>query len=39
MAMRDDIIPLEEAITLKSGEVVSEVKVRKGQYVSQPICA
>lgn len=33
MAMQDDIIPLKEAITLKSGQVVSEVKIRKGQYV------
>jgi hypothetical protein len=33
MAMQDDIIPLQEAITLKSGQVVSEVQIRKGQYV------
>jgi hypothetical protein len=31
--MQDDIIPLQEAIALKSGQVVSEVKIRKGQYV------
>lgn len=34
MAMKDDIIPLEEPIVLKSGETVSEVHIRKGQYVS-----
>jgi hypothetical protein len=35
--MRDDIIPLEEPIVLKNGETVSEVKIRKGQYVSRQL--
>jgi len=35
MAMNDDIIPLEKPILLRNGETVSEVKIRKGQYVSQ----
>lgn len=33
--MKDDIIPLQEPIVLKNGETVSEIKVRKGQYVSR----
>lgn len=33
-AKRDDVIPLAEEIRLKSGEVVREVRIRKGQYVS-----
>lgn len=33
--MKDDIVPLAEPITLVSGQVVSEIKVRKGQHVSR----
>jgi hypothetical protein len=33
--MKDDIIPLSEPVTLVSGQVVSEIKIRKGQHVSR----
>jgi hypothetical protein len=32
--MRDDVIPLAEPVTLVSGQVVSEIKIRKGQQAS-----
>ena len=39
MAGRDDVIPLEIPITLKNGEVITEISVKKGQGVIISVCA
>lgn len=39
MAGRDDVIPLEIPITLKNGEVITEIPVKKGQGVIISVCA
>ncbi|KAH7101929.1 cytochrome P450 [Auriculariales sp. MPI-PUGE-AT-0066] len=36
-AVADDIIPLSEAVTLDTGEVVTQIEIRKGDMINVPI--
>ena len=37
VATQDDMIPLSEPVTLRTGEVVDSIRIRKGSYVHIPI--
>ena len=37
VAMQNDTIPLSEPLTLRTGEIVDHVRIRKGSYVHIPI--
>jgi cytochrome P450 len=37
VAMQDDVVPLSEPVTLRTGETVQEIEVKKGSYVHIPI--
>ncbi|KAH7907833.1 cytochrome P450 [Hygrophoropsis aurantiaca] len=39
VAMKDDILPLDTPITDNNGKVLTEIKVRKGDYIAVPILA
>ena len=39
VAVKDDVLPLSEPITLKSGEVVDAIPVKAGQWINISLCA